>query len=175
MAIDRVLLGILNQQRWSEHAPLKQLDADADAVFADYLRVMDARARLDSALSPLGGDEFAIWETVAKVQRFDAILDAVERKLDVLRELAQRRVDQASSDRARRIGNVLGALAVLTVVTFVVALIGALLGSRSPGSGPLGVRIAIVAAALAVSIFLYWLAFIRPTRAPALYARRWQS
>jgi hypothetical protein len=168
MEIDRGLLGVLEQERWSRRAPLKQLEADADHVFADYLRVMDARARLDSALSELGGDELAIWETVAKVQRFDALVSAVDHKLDVLQKLAQRRVEQANASRTRRIADILGGLTVLTVVTVAVALIGAFLGSRSPGTGPIWLRIVIVVVALAVSIAVYWLAFLRPARARAV-------
>jgi hypothetical protein len=175
MEIDRGLLRVLNQQRWSKHAPLKQLEADADDVFADYLRVMDARARLDSHLSALGGDELAIWETVARVQRFDAVVDAVERKLDVLQKLAQRRVEQASAYRARRLGDILGALTVLTVVTVAVALIGAFLGSRTPGINSTWVRVAIVAVAIAISSLVYWAAFIRTNRARPFGARERQS
>jgi hypothetical protein len=165
MEIDRGLLGVLNQQRWSKQAPLKELEADADAVFADYLRVTNARARLDSHLSALGGDEFAIWEAVAKVQRFDAVAEAVECKLDVLEKVAKRRVEQASAYRARRLGEILGGLTVLTVVTVAVALITTFLGSRSHGISSLWVRAAIVVIAAAVSIVLYWAAFIRTTRA----------
>src|SRR4051794_32051886 len=104
MEIDRGLLGVLNQQQWSESARLKQLEADADAVFADYLRVMDARARLDSALSALGGDGLAIWEVIAKVQGFAVIVDAVQRKLEALDKVAGGRVEQATADRTRRVG-----------------------------------------------------------------------
>lgn len=170
MEIDRGLLGVLSQQRWTQRASLKELEADADDVFADYLRVMDARARLDSHLSALGGDELAIWETIARVQRFDAVADAVDRKLEVLNKLAQRRVEQASAYRARRLGDILGVLTVLTIVTVAVALLGAFLGSRTPGIGSVWVRVAIVAAALTLSTLLYWAAFVRTTRARPLGA-----
>lgn len=170
MEIDRGLLGVLSQQRWIQRASLKELEADADDVFADYLRVMDARARLDSHLSALGGDELAIWETIAQVQRFDAVADAVDRKLEVLNKLAQRRVEQASVYRARRLGDILGFLTALTIVTVAVALLGAFLGSRTPGIGSVWVRVAIVAAALTLSALLYWAAFVRTTRARSLGA-----
>lgn len=177
MEIDRGLLGVLNQPRWSEPAPLKRLEADAEDVFADYLRVMDARARLDSALSPLGGDELAIWDAIAKVQRFDAIVAAVERKLDVLQKLAVRRVEQADADRSRRIAKILGGLTMLTVVTVAVALIGAFLGSRSSEIGSIWWRAAIVAGAFAVGTLIYWLAFVRTMgphgRAGAPGGSRW--
>lgn len=184
MEIDRGLLGVLDQQRWSQHAPLWQLEEDADDVFADYLRIMDARARLDSHLSALGGDEFAIWETIAQAQRFDAVVDAVERKLDVLGKLAERRVSQATADRARRTGDILGWLTVLSVVTLVIAVIGALVGALSPevvpswlrraldAPGAWQVRSAVIAVAFLGAVALYWLAFVRTARAPFSRRRR---
>ncbi len=174
MEIDRGLLGVLSQQRWTERAPLKELEADADDVFADYLRVMDARARLDSHLSALGGDELAIWETIARVQRFDTVADAVDRKLNLLDKLAQRRVEQANAYRARRLGDILGFLTALAIVTVATALLGAFLGSRTPGIGSIWVRVAIIAVALALAIVVYWAAFVRTTRvrAPGVGPRR---
>jgi hypothetical protein len=170
MEIDRGLLGVLNEPRWGAPAPLKQLERDAEDVFGDYLRVSDARARLDSALDALGGDELAIWDTVAKVQRFDALLDAVERKLAVLQTLAQRRVAEATAARARLTGNALGYLSILTLVGLAIALTGALLGSV-PGSGSVSIRIAIVAGVGLVSVFLWWLIFVRTTQARLPYGR----
>jgi hypothetical protein len=170
MEIDRGLLGVLNQHRWSAPVPLKQLERQAEDVFVDYLRVMDARARLDSALDALGGDELAIWDTVAKVQRFDALLDAVDRKLDVLQKLAQRRVEEATAARARLTGKALEYLSVLTLVGLAIAVTGAVLGSL-PGSGSVSLRIAIVIGVWLLSIFLWWLIFVRTTRARTAYAR----
>jgi hypothetical protein len=168
MEIDRGLLGVLNQQQWSQPARLKQLEADAAAVFADYLRVMDARARLDSALSALGGDELAIWEVIAKVQRFDVIVDAVQRKLDVLDKVAQRRVEQATADRTRRVSDILGALTVLSVVTVTVAVLGSILGSNDGGGiGSMWLRIGVVFGALTAACSVYWVAFVRTTRVVA--------
>lgn len=184
MEIDRGLLGVLDQQRWSQHAPLWQLEDDADAVFADYLRIMDARARLDSHLSALGGDEFAIWETISKAQRFDAVVDAVERKLEVLKQLADRRVAQATADRARRTADILGWLTVLSVVTLVIALIGALVGALSPdvvpswlrraldAPGAWELRSAVIALAFLAAAGLYWFTFKRTARAPLSRRRR---
>lgn len=171
MAMDRGLLQLLDhQQRWAERAPLRQLEEDAEAVFKYYLRVMDARARLDSALSALGGDELAVWDVIAKVQRFDSLVDAVERKLEVLEALAQRRVVQATADRARRIGDILGVLGVLGVVTLVIALIGEVLGARGQGTGPVAQRLALILAGGVGAMALYWWAFIRTARAVTPYA-----
>jgi len=158
MEIDRGLLGVLDQPRWREQERLTRLEEDASLVFADYLRVMDARARLDSALTPLGGDELAVWESVARVQRFDTIVDAVDRKLDVLQKVAQRRVDLADAQRTRRIAVILGGISVLTVVTVAAAVLGQILGSRTE-SGPLWLRIVIVVAAALAALTIYLAAF----------------
>ncbi|HWT22506.1 MAG TPA: hypothetical protein VN213_03275 [Solirubrobacteraceae bacterium] len=164
MTIDRGLLLLLNQRRWGGSASLDQLEDDADEVFAHSMRVMAARARLDTHLSALGGDEMAIWETIARVQRFEPVVDGVERKLDVLEKVAKRRVELATAYRTRRLGDILGALTVLTVVTVAVALIGTFLGSRSPGLNSTWVRVAVVGVAALISLVIYWAAFIRTTR-----------
>jgi hypothetical protein len=155
MEIDRGLLRVLNLERWSQNASLKELEADADDVVADYLRVMEARARLDTHLIGLGGDELAIWETIAKVQRFDTIVASVDRKLDVLDKLAQRRVAQATAARARRTSNFLGAITSLGLITIAIAVVGAVLGSLS-GEGAVPLRIAIIATVAAFAIVAYW-------------------
>jgi hypothetical protein len=154
MEIDRGLLGVLDQARWAQRATLKQLENDADAVFADYLRVVEARARLDSALTALGGDELAIWDKIAEIQRFDTIVDAVGRKLDALEKLAKRRIELAEADRARLIGSILGALSFLTIVTVAAAIVGQVLGSRAE-IGPPWLRYVSIGAGIAVAIALY--------------------
>jgi hypothetical protein len=155
MEIDRGLLKILNRERWSQVGSLKQLEVAADSVFADYLRVMEARARLDSALASLGGDELAIWEVICDVQRFDAIVDAVDRKINILQRLSQRRVDQAAAKRARRTSEILAGLTALTVVTVAIALIGYFVGTRSDAVGHAWLRVVVIVAAFAVSLGLF--------------------
>ncbi len=173
MEIDRGLLRVLNQQRWNERASLKDLEADARHAFADYLRVMDARARLDSTLSARGGDELAIWEIIAKVQRFDVVVDAVERKLEILDKVAQRRVVEATEDRARRLSKFAGFFTVLTVVTVTIAVIGATVGSVSSGGiSSFWLRVAVVATASVLSCVLWWLFFVRSTRIPPPRSKR---
>jgi hypothetical protein len=159
MEMDRGLLAILNQERWEHGASLKQLELDAEHVFADYLRVMEARARLDSALMALGGDELAIWQVIADVQRFEPLVEAVERKIDVLQRLAERRVAQASASRSRRATEILGSLTALTIVTVAIALISYFIGTEQDVLGHAWLRIAVVAGAFAVALSLYWLAF----------------
>lgn len=169
MEIDRGLLHVLSQQRWKVAAPLKELESDASDVFADYLRVMDARTRLDTELSGLGGDDLAIWQTISEVQRFGAVVDGVDRKLDVLEKVAHRRVTQATADRASRITNIVGFLTVLTVVTLAGGVIGVLFGSVSPGTGTLWQRLGAIVGAFALASALYWLAFVRTARTASGY------
>lgn len=168
MEIDRVLLAVLDAQRWRGAASLGQLEADADDIAADQFRLMSARARLDSRLGALGGDELAIWTTIAQVQGFEALREAVERKLDVLDKLAQRRVAQATQERERRTTNILGTLTILTVVGGAGGLIGVFLSSP-PTSGSLWLRVLVIAGSLAAAIILYWLAYLRTARTPVPY------
>ena len=155
MEIDRGLLALLDNDRWDQPESLAELERDADVVFDNYIRIMEARARLDSALASLGGDEFAIWEAVAAVQKFDAIVDAVDRKVEVLQRIAQRRVSQAAASRERHTSRILSGLTALTLVTVAVALIGSFLGNRADTLGHIWVRIIVVGAAVAASIGLY--------------------
>jgi len=158
MEIDRGMLAVLDDH-WSGEESLAELEREADRVFGDYLRLMEARARLDSALATLGGDEFAIWQAIAEVQKFASLVDAVERKIDVLQRVAERRVQQAAASRERRTSAILSGLTALTVVTVTIALLGNFLGSRSDALGHLELRVAIVAAAFAATIGLYREAF----------------
>lgn len=172
MEIDRGLLGVLNQERWSRHARLKELEKDADDVFSDYLRISGARARLDSHLSSLGGDELAVWEKIAEVQRFDALVDAVTRKLEVLDKLAERRVNLATAYRARRAGDILGCLTVLTVVTAAVAILAAVRGGLSDESGSTWLRAVVILVSFMVAMLVYYLAFVRTNKAPPPFTTR---
>jgi hypothetical protein len=155
MEMDRGLLALLDDDRWHELDSLVELEDDAHRVFSEFMRVMEARARLDSELASLGGDEFAMWETIADVTRFDALVDGVDRKVEVLQQVAERRVQQAAASRARRTSAILGGLTALTLVTVAVALIGNFLGTRSDPLGHLALRTAIVAAAFIAALMLY--------------------
>ncbi len=156
MEIDRGLLGLLDDDRWHEPESLGALEEDADRVFANYMRVMHARARLDSDLASLGGDEFALWQVISDVTKFDPLVEGVDRKVEVLQRVAERRIQQAEARRSFRTSRILGGLTALTIVTVVVALIGNFLGNRSDKLGHVEWRLAIVAAALLGSIFVYW-------------------
>jgi hypothetical protein len=172
MEIDRGLLGLLDEDRWHEPESLGALEEDADRVFANYMRVMHARARLDSDLASLGGDEFAQWQAISEVTKFDPLVGGVDRKVEVLQRIAERRVEQAEAQRSYRTSRILGGLTALTIVTVAVALIGNFLGTRSDKLGHIEWRLAIVALALLGSILVYWQAHrdrarhVRPIERP---------
>jgi hypothetical protein len=160
MEIDRGLLQALEDDRWNrvDHR-LRDLEDDADRVFADFMRVMEARARADTALAGLGGDEQAIWDAMNEVTRLDALMDGIDRKVEVLQKVAERRVQQATAASARRTTTILSFLTALTVVTVSIALLGNFLGNRSDPLGHLAIRIVIVALASMVAVVLYREAF----------------
>jgi hypothetical protein len=165
MEIDRGLLAVLDRDRPLRSDSLAQLEQDADHVFTDYIRVMEARARIDSALASLGGDEQAIWDVISDVTKFDALVNGVDRKVDVLQQITERRVQQASAAQARRTSGILSFLTALTVVTVTVALITNFLGSRSDTLGHIELRIVLIAVAVVASIGLYLEAYReRPRR-----------
>jgi hypothetical protein len=166
MAIDRGLLEILHQERWSKSSPLWRLELDAGDVFADYLRIVDARARLDSHLASLGGDDFAVWETIARVQRFDALESAVDHKIDALQTVAQRRVEQANAYRAHRTGDALGFLAVLTLITLAGGATVMLFGAGTPPRLEVWQRAMIVFFSAVLALLVFWIFFWRTARAP---------
>jgi hypothetical protein len=164
MEIDRGLLALLDDDRWYEPESLAELEQDADRVFGDYMRIMEARARLDSALVSLGGDELAIWKVIADVQEFDALVDGVDRKVEVLQRVAERRVQQAAASRAQRTSRILSGLTALTLVTVAIALIGNFLGNRSDALGHIELRVVIVAIALVAALAVYRKAYSERTR-----------
>jgi hypothetical protein len=89
------------------------------------------------------------------VTKFDTLVQGVDRKVEVLQRLAERRVQQATAARSRRTSAILSFLTALTIVTVAVALITNFLGSRSDRLGHLDLRIVIVAAALIAAVGLY--------------------
>jgi hypothetical protein len=159
MEIDRGLLAQLDGLRDDKPHTLSKLEADAEAVFSDYLRISDAIARLESELAGLGGDEQALWDTIGSVTKLGALIGGVERKTDTLQRISERRVQLASAARSRRTSAILSFLTALTVVTVAVALITNFLGSQSDEAGHLQVRILVVLAALIGSFAVYWAAF----------------
>jgi hypothetical protein len=154
MELDRGLLAVLNDARGRTSARLKELEREARGAFRTYLSVMEARARLDTELSSLGGDERAIWDAIADVQRFESVVDGVERKIEVLQRLTQRRADEAAARRARGISESLAFLSALTVVTVAIGVVGYLLGARNyvQGHDELRTVVIVVAALVAVAL-----------------------
>lgn len=155
MEIDRGLLAMLDSDKWQASGSLAELEEDADRMFSVYMRVQEARARLDSALADLAGGQVSIWNTIADVQKFDELVAGVERKLAVLERVAERRVEEASAARARRTGNVLSGLTALTVVTLIVALMGYFFGTQSDRGGHAELRVAVAVLAFSLAGLIY--------------------
>lgn len=155
MEMDRGLLAVLDGDKWQTRTSLAELEEDADRIFALYMRVQEARARLDSALTDLAGGQLSIWNTIARVQKFDELVAGVERKVATLQQVAERRVQEASTARARRTRNILSGLTALTVVTLLVTVMESLIGTRTDAGGHVEVRIAIVVVALAMATLIY--------------------
>ncbi len=132
MEIDRGLLTVLDRNRsGTKREALSELQGGANTVFEDYIRVMKARARVDSALASLGGDEQAIWDVIADVQKFGALTGGVDRKVDALQRIADRRVQQATSASDRRTARILGSLTALALVTLATTLLAYFYGGFS--------------------------------------------
>jgi hypothetical protein len=161
MEIDRGLLAMLDEAKSGRSGSLCELEAEADEIFTVYTRVREARARLDSALTDLAGGQLSIWQAIAGVQKFDELIAGVERKVEALQRIAERRVQEAAAARARRTGNVLSGLTALTVVTLTVALTESLIGTRTDADGHVEVRVAIVVVAFALALAIFGLAASR--------------
>jgi cytochrome bd-type quinol oxidase subunit 2 len=91
------------------------------------------------------------------VQRFDTIVAGVERKLEVLQKLTERRAEEAVDLRARRISEGLSWLAALTVVTVTFTGIAYFFGARSFVSHRDAIRLwaVVIATLIAVALLLF--------------------
>ena len=158
MEIDRGLLAMLDRYKGQASGRLARLEKDADDISSAYMRVQEARARLDSALTDLAGGQVSIWNTIADVQKFDELVAGVERKVAVLQRVAERRVEEASAARARRTGNVLSGLTALTVVTLIVTLMGYFIGTQPDRSGHTELRVKMVILAVALATLIFFMA-----------------
>jgi hypothetical protein len=154
MEMDRGLLALLDNDRWRRAESLRALEQDAERMFDIYMRVQEARARLDSALTELAGGQLSIWRGMKEVQKFDELISSVDAKVQLLQRIAERRVQEASAARAQRASRILGGLTALTVVTVAVALMGNFIGTSSIGVS-IGWRVLIVIMAFALAVFLY--------------------
>jgi hypothetical protein len=155
MEMDRGLLAMLDSDRWQTPNSLAELEDEARRIFSIFMRVREARSRLDSALTDLAGGQLSMWNAISKVQKFDELVEAVEGKVETLRHIADRRVQEATAARARRTGNILSGLTALTVVTVVIALISNFIGTRSDTLGHIGVRLVAITAAFLLALTLY--------------------
>lgn len=158
MEIDRGLYATLDNDKWQTDATLGTLEADAAQMFQIYLRVQEVQARLSSVLMDIGGGALTLWDAIVGAQRFDELVAAVQGKVEILQRVAERRVQEAATVRARRTGSILGGLTALTVVTLAIAVVGSLVGSRSDAIGHIPLRMGTIAlAAVAALVLLYFL------------------
>ena len=166
MEIDRGLLVFLDRDKSVTKRPLlSESEEYAKQTFDDYLRVMKARARVDSALASLGGDEQAIWDVIAEVQKFDSLVDGVDRKVEVLQRIADRRVQEAASASSRRSAIILGLLTTLTLVTLATTLLGYFLGGLSDEDKHPYLRWSILGLGVLLAVLLWSVTFqVRPRR-----------
>jgi hypothetical protein len=164
MEIDRGLLAVLDNHQRDQTGSLTQLEHRAADVFADYTRVELARARVESTLASLGGDEQAIWDVIADVTKFASLVEGVNRKVDILQRIAERRVEQAAATSARRTSAILGFLTALTIVTVALDLVGNFIGGRSDPLGHLPLRIATIILATLLGIGIYREAYRDPSQ-----------
>jgi hypothetical protein len=141
MEMDRGLLATLDDDKWQTPEALVDLEADAERMFRIFMRVREARARLDSALTDLGGGQLGLWKVIADVTKFDELVESVENKVEVLQRVADHRAQEAAAGRARKTSNVLSGLTALTVITVMIAVVSYLLGSRTDKIGHAEVRL----------------------------------
>ncbi|MEX2447318.1 MAG: hypothetical protein WD404_01070 [Solirubrobacterales bacterium] len=159
MDIDRGLLATLDRSgRHGDRATFRELEAEARDAYRDYVRVREAKARLDSALNGLGSGQVSLWEALADVTRFERLEASVESKLEALQTIAESRVQEAAAESARRSRQILTGLTALTLVTFAVALIGHFWGGRTDSVGHPELRIGVVALAFLLAVALFLLA-----------------
>jgi len=142
---DRGLLATLGEaEEWDSARHLSHLESEAQQVFQLQMRVEKALARLESILIDFGGGGLALWDAVARVQRFDDIVRAIGGKVEILQKLTQRRVQEASSARERTTNNILGFLTALTIVGLAVGLADGLFGERPDRAGHVALRIGAI-------------------------------
>jgi hypothetical protein len=155
MEMDRGLLAMLDNNRWNKSAPLGRLERDAEWMFALNMRVQEARARLESALTDLGGGELSLWDVIAEVDKFGDLVSAVEGKVQALQRIAERRAQQAAVVRARRTSNILSGLTALTVITVAIAVLTNFIGTPADAISHFDLRLGVVSFALALALIIF--------------------
>jgi hypothetical protein len=159
MEIDRGLARFLNDGASHRKANLRSTERLAEQVFDYYARLATIRARVDSELAGLGGDRQEIWNTIAAVQNSDALLSGVDRKVGLVRDIAERRAQQVATMVARRAETFLGILTSLTLITLSIGILGNFIGALPDDAGTFTMRwgffAAGVLAAVGVMVFMY--------------------
>lgn len=167
MLTDRKLLLMLDELRWSTPTKLSAFEEDAHRVFDLFSAVLHVRARIDSTLAALGGDEQELWNRIALVQNFEALVQGVDRKIALLGSIAERRVQEATAASARRTTRILSSLTALSMVTVTVAVLGAILGSHTATYDDVLLRIGVIFVAFILGVAILIAAFSYRPRRPA--------
>lgn len=158
MDFDRGLLATLDRSSQDDPASLPDLEAEARETYRNYIKVAEAKARLDSALNGLGPGQAALWDAIASVTRFDKLLETVESKLEVLQSIAESRVQGAVANSSRRSRVVLTSLTVLTLLTLAFALVTYFYGDQTDRGGHSIVRVAVLVGAVLIAGAVFYVA-----------------
>ncbi|MEO6700425.1 MAG: hypothetical protein ABIP57_02870, partial [Jatrophihabitantaceae bacterium] len=158
MEIDRGLFARLDAAaRGNGGASIPALEREAEESFAYYLRVERVKTRLQSMLMDMGGGALTLWETVTEGVRLEELIQAVNAKLALLQSLSERRLQEATAARDKRISTALFLLSAMTAVTVVTAIIGAVMGSPTFTHSYLGVRLAAIGVGLMMALVFFFI------------------
>jgi len=108
-------------------------------------------------LMDMGGGALALWETVADGARLEELIGAVNAKLALLQGLSERRLQEATAARDKRISTVLFLISAMTAVTVVTAVIGAVMGSPTFAHRYLGLRWAIIGTGFVIALVFFFI------------------
>lgn len=158
MDVDRGLLARVDRSAKQRSSSFAEREEEARDAYRFYVRVQEAKARLDSALAGLGPGQVGFWDAIAGVTRFDLLEASVAAKLKALQSVAESRVQEAAAERSRRSRNILTGLTALTLVTLVIAVVEHFVGSRTDDAGHLEVRLLFLGVALLAVIAVYLVA-----------------
>jgi hypothetical protein len=114
---------------------------------------------VDSALAGLGGDEQAVWDVIADVQKFGSLVGGVDRKVEVLQRIADRRVQLASAAATRRSTRILGLLSTFTLVTLATTLLAYFFGGFSESEHNVALRVGFLVAGILFAFIVWYLTF----------------
>jgi hypothetical protein len=157
MEIDRGLFARLDAARSNENTSIPSLEREAREMFEHHLRVETVKTRLQSILMDMGGGALTLWETVAEAQRLEALITTVDAKLELLQRLSERRLQEATAARNKRVSTVLYLLSAMTAVTVVAAVLGTVMGSPTFHDAHLTLRYGLTGAGFIFALLLFFI------------------